>query len=82
MAESRPRTVDAPPRIHSTTRQAARWLGWSVETFRRVVEEEAAWLRPVSVRGRGGAEYWDWQDLVALKHLIARRSQTPPPQQR
>lgn len=77
------RVIDGPNSQFLGTIAAAKWLGVSRPTFRRLVgldQHELTipgireWMRP-NMLGR-----WNWFDLVVLAHIIARREGSPPPE--
>ena len=55
------RPVDSPPRIFSSTEQAAKWLGISAKLFRA---EAAALPHLLPVVYFGRVQKYYWQDLV------------------
>jgi hypothetical protein len=66
------RPVDAPNRVYSTARQAARWVGVPLSTFRREAETHPE-LLPATKFGR--TMRYHWMDLVTYAHV--RRRQAP-----
>lgn len=75
----------SPPPAYVSTEEAARWLGLSVQSFRRLVGLDPPkkrgvqplpgvqdWVRPVRV---GGSLLWHWLAVVYLQHVL----QTMPP---
>jgi hypothetical protein len=73
MADTAARTVDAPPRVWSTTAQAAEWLGLTEPQFEAVAGAEAGWMEP-AYTGRGNkGKRWYWMDLVCLSWLYRAR---------
>lgn len=53
-----------------TTRQAARYLGVESQTFERLAEQEADWLRPVYF---GRTKRWAAMDVIAFAHVYRQR---------
>lgn len=80
-----PRTIDGPGRgANVTTEVAARYLGVSVTTFRRLVGLEQSditlpgvrdWIRPVRV---GKGIRWNWLSIVYLAHVMAHGQAAAP----
>ena len=77
MARTIARTVDAPPRVWSTTRQAAMWLGWTPTRFEAVALLERDWLSPTYAAAGGQGKGWYWFDLVCLAWLYRMRGGRP-----
>jgi hypothetical protein len=66
------RAIDAPPRVYSTSRQAARWVGIPLSTFRQEAERHPE-LLPATRFGR--TVRYHWMDLVTYAHVRARLSE-------
>ncbi len=77
MARTIARTVDAPKRVWSTTRQASKWLGWTPTRFEAVALLERAWLSPTYAAAGGQGKGWYWFDLVCLAWLYRMRGGRP-----
>jgi hypothetical protein len=68
------RTIEGPgDGLYVSAETAARWLGVSEDTFRRLVEQQD-WLH---ARHIGRVSLYHWMDIVALSRIICGALQHP-----